>query len=266
MRIKLVIRSIGKNDIAPLDLKYYQALIYNLINDKDFSSQIHEKGLVESLDNSRFKFFTFALRFPKNKNSKPKVIEGKWFKYNYEFYLYISSVSEKFIAEILSGISRNKGMIRIKDKDYRIEQVVVPNDYQFNKETLLVRTLSPIIVPQQYIKENMQIIKNPTISDDVKFKVLCSESIVQNMMLKYATYHAIKDVRELKKNGFYFKIEPVGRIEKVVFHYKEVPFTAYYGVFKLSGNKELLEFAYNVGLGAKNSAGFGMIEPLEGEI
>lgn len=50
--------------------------------------------------------------------------------------------------------------------------------------------------------------------------------------------------------------------KKMVTKYQGHYIIAWYGEYILSGKRKYLDFLYQVGIGAKNSQGFGMIEML----
>lgn len=56
-----------------------------------------------------------------------------------------------------------------------------------------------------------------------------------------------------------FKITPI-RAKKVVIKFYEKCLECSTGVFEISGNKELLKFLYQSGIGSRHSAGFGMFQ------
>ena len=48
--------------------------------------------------------------------------------------------------------------------------------------------------------------------------------------------------------------------DKYITIYKNTIIEAYRGIYVLSGRPEFLDFLYNVGLGSKNSQGFGLFD------
>jgi len=80
--------------------------------------------------------------------------------------------------------------------------------------------------------------------------------IKENIIKKYKAFY-----RKMPSSEEFF-IEPIkldNRNEKIVI-YKGFVIKGWMGKFKLKGEPELLKLAYNAGLGAKNSQGFGMFE------
>ncbi len=60
----------------------------------------------------------------------------------------------------------------------------------------------------------------------------------------------------------YFKISPekVSNRNHHVICFKDTVVKAWSGLYKIEGSDELMRIAFDCGLGAKNSQGFGMIE------
>lgn len=56
-----------------------------------------------------------------------------------------------------------------------------------------------------------------------------------------------------------FSLEPV-KAKKVIVKFYEKKMETSVGIFKMSGDKELLKYLYEAGLGSRHSAGFGMFE------
>ena len=81
----------------------------------------------------------------------------------------------------------------------------------------------------------------------------------------------MRQIFEKKYEAFYGKkpdssidILPVDEYSKVLRNYDNNYMTAYYGDIQLYGEKEYLDFLYDVGLGEKCSLGFGMFKLVRG--
>ena len=83
------------------------------------------------------------------------------------------------------------------------------------------------------------------------------KKINDNFCRKYLAYCGIVPVTAIK-------IQPiqVSAKDKFVTKYKQSYITGWYGIYKLIGERKYLDFLYQVGLGGKNSQGFGMFELL----
>ena len=56
-----------------------------------------------------------------------------------------------------------------------------------------------------------------------------------------------------------FSLEPI-KAKKVIVKFYEKKMETSVGIFKMSGDKQLLKYLYEAGLGSRHSAGFGMFE------
>jgi CRISPR-associated endoribonuclease Cas6 len=83
-----------------------------------------------------------------------------------------------------------------------------------------------------------------------------SELIRKNLIHKYEAYYNKLPLRDD------FSISPInkkGLKERVVI-YKDYVIKGWDGEFLLEGSEELMNIAYNAGIGSKNSQGFGCVE------
>ena len=56
-----------------------------------------------------------------------------------------------------------------------------------------------------------------------------------------------------------FSLEPV-KAKKVIVKFYEKKIETSTGIFKISGNEQLLKYLYDAGIGSKRSSGFGMFQ------
>ena len=83
------------------------------------------------------------------------------------------------------------------------------------------------------------------------------EMVQDNFFRKYQAYYGIAPESQIW-------MKPCGEKtpKKLVTRYKEGYVTAWYGTYRLAGERKYLDFLYQAGIGAKNSQGFGMFEIL----
>ena len=109
-----------------------------------------------------------------------------------------------------------------------------------------IRMISPLVVRSTDPETKKTLYYNPF---DTEFK----SRIMENLERKYqAYYHKVPTGR--------FDIEPINFSlkNKFVTKYKDYLITGWKGEFEIRGDAEVLDFLYQVGLGEKNSMGFGM--------
>jgi len=83
------------------------------------------------------------------------------------------------------------------------------------------------------------------------------EKVNDNFYRKYLAYSGIAPATAIKMQPI-----QVSAQDKFVTKYKHSYITGWYGIYKLAGKRKYLDFLYQVGLGGKNSQGFGMFELL----
>ena len=118
-------------------------------------------------------------------------------------------------------------------------------DYLITDTLIKIRTLTPIIAKEQ-TEAKKTIYYSP---QDVRFIRRVREAFESK-------YEACCDIKPQSS----IDMLPVTEAKKVVTKYKDTWLTAYHGIFHLYGEPEHLQFMYDVGLGAKTSQGFGMLE------
>ena len=214
-------------------------MIYNKIADKDIAARIHQSG--------DYKFFTFSeLQIMKRKPLKDYLIseDGK-------IGLYVSSPNTEFIKSLVEGFLTNP-QIKILNKKAWIEKITLLKKPRIKKR-MKFKTLSPIIT--RTLKEENGKLKqwdlNPA---DLKFY----ENLQKNLINKYIAFHGEY------KGDEYVKITPEQesikrkRI-KIPKEGAETYHRAYHMRFEIEADPRLIEFAYDSGIGEKNSMGFGMV-------
>ena len=143
--------------------------------------------------------------------------------------------------------------VKIGRNDVKVKNVEVEN-YIPEKE-LKVVTRSPVTVYSTYFDENSSkktIFYHP---DDYKFKELLERNIIKKYIAVFG-----KEPEEK------IEINHVGKFPKKVYViYKGFKIVGWLTAFDIySENKELLKIAYDTGLGAKNSQGFGLVDVVKG--
>ncbi|MEM5815442.1 MAG: CRISPR-associated endoribonuclease Cas6 [Candidatus Aenigmatarchaeota archaeon] len=214
-------------------------MIYNKILNKDLVAELHQKN--------NYKFFTFSeLQIPKKKPLKKYLIAE-----NGEMSLYISSPYNEFIKSLAEGFLNNPQISLLKKKIW-IEGVSLLEKPKIKKR-MRFKTLSPIIA--RTLKEEGGKLKqwdlNPA---NLKFY----ENLQKNLINKYVAFYGEYDGDE------YVKISPeIDSIKKkrikVPKRGAETYHRAYHMKFEIEADPRLVEFAYDCGLGEKNSMGFGMV-------
>ena len=241
--MRLAITFASKNEVI-LPIHYnelLQGLIYHLL-DKALAEKLHNEGFVYR--KRKFKLFTFSRIFGKLKK------EGDKFKISSPFKLFISSPYTEMLQSFTSNLIK-KPEISLDQNKIWIESIEILAIPEIKKE-IFIRMLSPLTIYSTLYSpdgKKKTYYYNPS---EKEFPMLIKENIIK----KYKAFYGKMPSSEE------FFIEPIkldNRNEKIVI-YKGFVIKGWMGKFKLRGEPELLKLAYDAGLGAKNSQGFGMFE------
>ena len=248
MRIKFVFEK--EKGLIKLPISYQQnlqAMIYKNLSDK-ISSFIHDEGF--KYEKRRFKLFCFSRLFGRHKLDL--INKNILFKGQISFYLSTpySLLAEDFTENIVKMADVNIGRNRVYLTSVEVftKRIV--------KDEIYVKMISPFTMYSTFKKDNGEKIVYYYTPFDKEFQELIRKNIIKKYIAFYGKRPDLED----------FIIEPVLVSEKrninVVF-YKNFLIKAWDGIYKISGSRDLMEFSYNTGIGAKNSQGFGMWEEIE---
>lgn len=232
-----------------LPLSYHhliQAFIYQNIGNIEIRQELHDVGY--QVGKRKIKFFTFSRlegKFELDKNVKQ-------IKFNSPVSLKLSFYSDSkydVLSDILSNLLKNNnlylGQNRVSIK------AIIPENYSFSKNEYLIKMISPILL-YKTIKEDSRYIRKYVSPWDADFE----KQLIQNIRTK------------VKATGKEYKIEdfsltplnPPNPKDGKIVGYKEFKVMAYFGLFRIKGNKELLKLLYDIGIGSGNSEGFGCFD------
>lgn len=242
MRIQLILKF---KDSLVLPIQYnniLQAIILGWLGDENYQKFVHDSGY--EFNNRRYKMYSFSRiegKFIMNK-------EEKTITYFNEGKISISSVDDKFLNYIVNNVL-------LKSDFYMKGQKVYIDEVRCSKRLILsgdkIYTKSPIVVYSTFEHEGSK--KTYYYSPMEKE----FQSILKNNLIN--KYNAVYNKEPEDKN---FEIQPLknGKLRQSVVLYKKTVIKGWNGEFILKGSKELLDIAYNAGLGSKNAQGFGFIE------
>ena len=199
----------------------------------DTQEKVHNQGyLYEGLP---FRLFNFSRLLGKYQ------IKGQRIEFRDGFIVYISSPVESLIQEISNNILTRPGQISNNPLELNSIEAIP------YKASDAIRMLSPVLIAKNTFEKTEYI--SPW---DENF----NELININLKKKYYLTH------KKEYSGQPVAITPFTPHKKhiQVVKYKNTTHTAWGGQYLISGGAELLEVAYNTGIGQKNAQGFGMFE------
>ena len=239
MRLKILLKSEKGKLKIPFNYNHIlSAIIYNKIADLEFANKLHSS--------SSYKFFTFS----QINIHKFKRIKDGFLSQNGAIDFTISSPDEYLVKSLVEGFLNDLSIDFMENKliIQKVELLPVPEI----EDKIKVKTLSPIISRTKKEVDGEMKIWDLAPGDHF-FK-----NLENNLINKYKEFHNIEETdKEIK---FYSEMRNVKskRISidtgnKKTFH------RVYMMDLIIEGDKELLKFAYDSGVGEKSAQGFGMI-------
>lgn len=239
MRLKITLK--GKRDLKiPFNYNHIlSSIIYNKIDDLDLAYRLHSSN--------SFKFFTFSQLNINNRIIDKDYIIAK----DGIISFYLSSPSDLLIKNFTYGFIDDDDVkfLNEKLKVSKIEVLRMP-DFE---EISHFKTISPIIIRSK--KEIDGDIKTWDLAPSDQF----FRGIENNLIKKYCVFNKIESTeKEIKTYSemAYVKRKriSINKGSQTTYH------RAYMMDLILEGDVELIKFAYDCGLGEKNSVGFGMVK------
>ncbi len=217
--------------IIPLD---YRRLILHFL--KAVLASQDEKLFEEYYSNNstKRKPFTFWAKLPKAQFTQNEIIFE-----NKEFSFFVSSNDTKLSFVLYNGL-KTKKKFSIGEQNFAIvKHVGLKNEKQILEDEIIVNMLSPLVVRHhEKGKKDRYILYN----EDGFFDVFKT-----NVLTQLSHHEKIPE------------IEPI-KCKKVVVKAFGTNIPSTLGVFKLTGQPEVLQKLSLIGIGSKNSAGFGKFE------
>lgn len=242
MRLEIILK--GKNNFkVPFNYNHIlSAIIYNKIADLNFANELHSS--------KSFKFFTFSqIYIPKRRIIKDGIIAKDGV-----ISFYISSPNDFLIKSLVDGFLEDLE-ISFQNQKLTIQKIEALKTPEFSSKSEF-KTLAPIIVRTK--KEIDGELKIWDLAPSDKF----FKSLENNLIKKYIKFNNL--TKTDKKINIYSDMNFVKRKrisinkDNATTHHR-----AYMMDLILEGDLDLIEFAYDVGIGEKNSMGFGMVKLLE---
>lgn len=250
MRIKVILECEGRQ-VIDINYNYYlSSLIYNKLREssKEYSTFLHETGYENGKRN--YKMFTFSMLKPDKYE-----IQGQNFILEGKVVFYISSPMKEFLMYFVNSLTINP-VVKINNGIFNVinlEAIIEPvytNNMKF-------RCLSPVAVSTAYLTEKSKLKKIDLYIEDKKF----AENLKSNVISKYRILNN-REPQNTEFNVIFTDIEKYKR-GKLINYKDNIKIKGYLAPLEISGNPELIETAYECGLGDRNSLGLGMIEVVE---
>ena len=232
-RLKISLKSSSNNLKIPFNYNHIlSAIIYNKIDDLDLAYKLHSS--------QSFKFFTFS----QLNISKKKMTEKGFISRNGKISFFISSPNDYLIKSLVNGFLETLE-VNLNGQKLLVEEIELLKEPKFTHK-MEFKALSPIIArTKREVDGNLK--EWDLTPEDEFFKAL-----EKNLIKKYKKYNEIEETdKEIK---IYSEMKNVKRKRIAIV---KGPQTTYHRAFMmdliLEGDLDLIKFAYDCGLGEKNS-------------
>ncbi|WP_027309516.1 CRISPR-associated endoribonuclease Cas6 [Caloramator sp. ALD01] len=247
MRIKLNLYTKEQQHID-INYNYYiSSFIYRCLEeiDGEMANRLHNQGF--EYNDKKYKMFTFSnLFFEDYKIEKDRIT------FSGNVNLSISSPISEFTEYLVKSILF-KEEIKLGCAILKVDSISIPAIPEF-RERMKFKTISPITMSTALLKEDGRLLKRDLYIEDDRF----IKNIRRNVLAKYEIIH--KKLPDDTRFDINFGKNTKGKLIK----YKNgINIKGYLTDCEIIGNSELIEIAYECGLGDRNSLGFGMIECLD---
>lgn len=252
MRLTITFQTLDSQTEVKLPLHYnysLQGFIYRHISDY-LANFLHSKGYRH--EKRVFRLFTFSRIYGKFCIKKDTIIFVAPIK------LQVSSPLDDFLQEFAETLARVPE-VSIDNNSLMVSSIEVhfspiPTSYQ------LIRMLTPVTIYSTLLTaegKKRTYYYSPFEKD---FSLL----IQKNICKKYISFYKRKPAVE----KFTITAQKVNKSSEKILKYTPpkspyVIIKGWMGEYSLEGNPELIRFAYDAGIGGKNSQGFGMFEMVD---
>jgi CRISPR-associated endoribonuclease Cas6 len=243
MRIRINLEPISERLILPAHYNYIlQGFIYRNLS-KTIADKIHSQGF--AFEKRQFRLFTFSRllgSFLRNHDT---------ISYQGTISLWVASPLTEILESFASHLAR-KGKVKLGTSYCRITGIEVPFKEKYDNSVTIKMLSSTTVYSTLLTKDNKR--KTYYYSPfEADFSRICH----QNLLKKYQILH-----KETIDPTLDFSIKPerVSKRNEHIIMYKGTVIKAWSGIYRLEGSPELIKVAFDCGLGAKNSQGFGMVE------
>lgn len=242
MRLRLTFRDPERGRVVlPTDYNHLiQAAIYNNIS-RELADFLHDRGYL--FGKRRFKMFTFSRLegyYRLNRDKKQFIFEG-------DITLHISSPIEKFVQDLATTIVK-RGFIFLGQNMLKVADLAFPAKPALKNRMLRIRMLSPLTVYSTLMTPDGKKKTYYFSPYEKEFSALINSNLKKK--------HFLISGKNIKSD---IQVKPL-RVKEAIILYKGTVVRGWMGYFLLSGPKSIIMTAYETGLGAKNSQGFGMFE------
>jgi len=241
MRIKILLE-LQEALLVPWDYRTsLTRVIYDTValSDAEYSRWLHDEGFKKG--NKAYRLFVYSDLQPQH-----CIAEKEGLRVSQLLTWQVASPDLRFAEKFMDGLQKKNHRLDLFQTTFNVIDMLQLETPSF-QGNLVPNTISPIVVSTY----NPQISRHPVyLSPDQPEFV---HSLEKNLIAKWEAFHGRTwNGGELGIRGW----NPQNKLIRV-FH---TNIRAWYLKTQIWGPEELIRFAYDAGLGEKNSQGFGMLE------
>lgn len=239
------------SSVKPLRLRmHYQSalmgFLYQNISDPAFQRFIHNEGY--SHQGRVYKNFSFSRIQGKYRINK----ELKEISFESPFSIVVCSPIDQFLHDLIQTIIQSESL-RLGTQEIRLESAYIMPTVKISSQ-IRIRMLSPLV--------NYSTLTHPNGLKHTHYykptEQLFSTMVEENLKRKYFSYHGVDE--EISQSPFAIKAVSVNEKDKTITYFRNTVIEGWMGTYELDGHPALLQWAYDTGLGSKNSMGFGCVD------
>lgn len=241
MRLKLLLETKGPT-LIPWDYRAQLiGTVYKVLSlaDPAYTHWLHTEGFKR--EKKVYRLFVFSDLIPRHfLAQKEGLYVSEWITWE------LASPDTRFVEKFREGLKKNANEIKLLGNTFEVVDILQTEFPSFSG-SLLFRTISPIVVSTF----NPEFSQHPIYlePDQPEFTI----ALERNLIAKWEAFYG----RNWKRERPGIRVwEPQKKLITVF----NINVKAWHLKVQIWGPEELVRFAYNAGLGEKNSQGFGMLE------
>ena len=250
--MRCVITFLPANSKLTLPIAYnslVQGFIYRHL-DKTLSSWLHNEAI--RFEKRHFRFFTFS-RLIGTYKLKEKIIE-----FSGPIRLYIGTIHKVVLQSLVENLLKNPS-VKLGENSCSVQSIEI-EPIPISDGPILVKTLSPITIYSTLTSPEG---KKKTYYYS-PFEREWEEKLLDNLRRK-AKALGWDDEKISLLNNAHIKAVKVSKKNLQIVYYKNTVIKAWSGLYEINLPEPFFSLAYDSGLGAKTSQGFGMLEVIKSE-
>jgi CRISPR-associated endoribonuclease Cas6 len=250
-----------QNVIIPPDYRRY---LLSMLKEAFKKSGSDGKDFFENMySGNTQKPFTFSAYFPLEEKSQK--LRGEFFSF------FFSTNDYEFLMRVYNGLNSIKGFKLFGQNIKEVKHFFLFPERRFDKDEVTFKTLSPFLVRNigngdYYLVPKgveVQCKHDPTHWDKWKYDDL-------NNFKSALTTSLSNQLHKFLEGSFSFNIEEIKVVAVPILHGSgnnehkyAITYPGMKGFIRIKASPEVLKLIYDIGIGARRSEGFGMLEVVE---